>query len=109
LASAAYTLSLHDALPISLRAGDVLPGWMMVERIAWPVEGNVLRQRHRQVLFRHWHRAAGLAMDDRDRTAPITLPRNAPIAQPIIHLALRDRTVMETFFLEPPRHFFLGL
>ena len=31
----------------ALRAGDVLPGRMMVERIARPIEADVLRQRHR--------------------------------------------------------------
>src|SRR4029077_11794308 len=33
--------------------------------------------------------AAALAMDDRDRAAPIALPRNAPVAQPVIDPTLR--------------------
>ena len=42
----------------ALRAGDVLPGRMAVERIARLVEGDVVRQRHRQIAFRHRHDAA---------------------------------------------------
>ncbi len=74
---------------------------MAVERIARLVEGDVLRQRHRQILFRHRHGAALLAVDDRDRAAPIALARNAPVAQAVIDLALRHRAVAARFFLEP--------
>ena len=35
--------------PPHLRAGDVLPGRMAVERVAGPVERHVVRQLHRQV------------------------------------------------------------
>ena len=62
----------------------------MVERIAGLVETDILRQHHRQVLVRHRHDVAGRAMDHRDRTTPIALARNAPVAQPEIHLALAD-------------------
>ena len=78
----------------------------MIERIARPVERDVLRQRHRQILLRHRHHAAGFAVDDRDRAAPIALPRNAPIAQAEIHLPLRYRPVAGALLLQPPRHFF---
>ena len=83
----------------------------MIERIARPVERDVLRQRHRQILFRHRHHAAFFAMDDRDRTAPIALPRNAPVAQAVIDLALATPpgTVAEALLLlQAPRDFFLG-
>ena len=87
--------------PPQLRAGHVLPGGMAVERIAGAVEAHVLRQLHRQVLLRHRHDAAFLAMDHRDRATPIALPRDAPIAQAelgtplalrcaVQHLSLRD-------------------
>ena len=66
----------------------MFPGRMPVERIAGLIEGDVLRQRDRQIGLRHRHRAAGFAMDDRDRAAPIALARNAPVAQPEIDLAL---------------------
>ena len=75
----------------ALRAGDVLPGRMAVERIAGPVEVDVVRQLHRQVVLRHRHDAAGLAMDDRDRAAPVALARDAPVAQAVIDLAGADR------------------
>ena len=52
---------------------------------------HVVRQRHRQVLGRHRHDAAGLAMDDRDRAAPVALARDAPVAQAVVDLALRHR------------------
>ena len=57
----------------ALRAGDVLPGRMMVERVAGLVEGGVLRQHHRQIGVGHRHHIAFRAMDDRDRAAPIAL------------------------------------
>src|SRR5271169_1881135 len=62
-----------------------------------------------QVLGRHRHHPAGLAMDDRDRTAPIALPRNAPVAQPEIHLALCRRTIAAHVVLEPTGDFLLRL
>ena len=80
-------------LAAAFRAGDVLPGRMMVERVAGLVEGDILRQHHRQVLVRHRHHVAFRAMDHRDRAAPIALARNAPVAQAEIHLALADRHV----------------
>src|SRR6476660_858090 len=60
------------------RARNVLPGRMAVERIARSVEGDVFRQRDRQIFFGHRQDAAFLAVDDRDRAAPIALTRNAP-------------------------------
>jgi hypothetical protein len=47
----------------------------MVQRIAGLLEGDVVRQQDRQVLVRHRHDAAALAMDDRDRAAPVALAR----------------------------------
>ena len=54
-------------------AVHVFPGRVMVQRIARLVEGNILRQAHRQHLRRHRHDAADLAIDHRDRAAPIAL------------------------------------
>ena len=93
----------------ALRARDVLPGRMAVERIARSVEGDVFRQRDRQIFFRHRHDAAFLAVDDRDRAAPIALARNAPVAQAVIDLALADRTVAARFLLQALGHFFFRL
>ena len=39
----------------------------------------------------HRHDAAGLAMDDRDRAAPVALARDAPVAQAEVDLALGHR------------------
>ena len=65
------------------RAEDVFPCRMTIERVARHLEADILRQDYRQVLLGHGDDAAGAAMDDRDRTAPITLARDPPIAQPI--------------------------
>ena len=47
-----------------------------------------LGQHHRQLLVRHRHHAAGLAVDQRDRAAPVALARDAPVAQAPLHAAL---------------------
>ena len=69
-------------------AVHVFPGRVMVQRIARLVEGHILRQAHRQHLRRHRHDAADLAINHRDRAAPIALAREAPVAQAVI-----DRTL----------------
>ena len=63
----------------------MLPRGMMIERIAGLIEADIVGQNHRQILFRHRHDAARAAMDHRNGTAPITLPRHQPIAQPVMH------------------------
>src|SRR5271165_35686 len=93
----------------ALRAGDMLPRGVPVERIARLVEGDVLGELHRQVCGRDRHDAAGLAMDDGDRAAPVTLPRDAPIAELIIDLALALRRAEERRRLEAARDLLLGL
>ncbi len=77
------------------RAGDVLPGRMMIQRIARPVERHVVGQYHRQLIVRHRHHAAGIAVDNRDRAAPVALPADAPVAQPPVHLALADAQTLQ--------------
>jgi hypothetical protein len=96
-------------LAAAFRAGDVLPGRMMVERVAGPVESRVVRQHHRQVLVGHRHHVAFRAMDHGNRTAPIALARDAPVAQAEIHLPLADRHVAAQFAFQPLRNLFLGL
>ena len=44
-------------------------------------------------------------MDDGDRTAPVALAGDAPIAQPVLHLPLADGAAVSELALEPPRHF----
>src|SRR3954454_865286 len=72
--------------PTALRTRDVLPGGMALERIAWPVEVDIIWQRYGQIALRHRHGAAALAVDHRDRAAPVALARNAPVAQAEIDL-----------------------
>ena len=96
-------------LAAAFRAGDVLPGRVMVERVARLVEGRVIRQRHRQVGVRHRHHIARRTMDDGNRAAPIALPRNAPVAQAEIDLALADRRIAAQFVFQPLCDLVLGL
>ena len=63
----------------------------------------------RQLLRRHRHDAAVLAVDDRDRAAPVALARDAPVAQAEIDLALGDRPAAAHLALEPARHLLLRL
>ncbi len=49
-----------------------------------------------------------LAMDDRDRAAPIALTRNAPIAQAVVHLAFALRRVAEQLRFQPAGYGVLG-
>ncbi len=93
----------------ALRTGDVLPGRMMVERVAGLVERDILRQHHRQILVGHRHHTACRAVDHRNRAAPVALPRDTPVAQAKIHLALADRHVAPHLSLEPLRYFFFRL
>jgi hypothetical protein len=61
---------------------------MAQQRIAGTVKLDIIGQHDRQLVG--WDRdgAASLAMDDRDRTAPIALARHAPVAQPVNRCAL---------------------
>ena len=70
----------------AFRTGDVAPGRMAVERVAGLVEAHILRQHHRQLGLRHGEHATSLAVDDRDRTTPVALARDAPVAQSKLNL-----------------------
>ena len=61
---------------------------VLVQRIAAAIRHEIFGQHDRQVLLRHGHRAAVVAVDDRDRRAPVALARNAPVAQAPAHLLL---------------------
>ena len=54
-----------------------------------PVNSVDLRQHDRQVVVRHGHHAALLAVDHRNRRAPVALPRDAPVLQPVLDRRLR--------------------
>src|SRR5207249_9291466 len=53
------------------------------------------RQQHREVLLRHAHRTATVAVDDRDRRAPVALPRDAPVVQPVLYLGRGETPSLE--------------
>ena len=63
---------------------------MTVQRIAWNVECHVFGQFDGQILFLLGHHTAVVAMHHRDRTTPIALARQAPIAQAELGHALAD-------------------
>ena len=71
---------------------------MPIKRIARRLEINVVRQGDRKLVLGHWHDPAASVflgtMDEGDRRTPVTLARNAPIAQAPHGCALR-----------PSRHF----
>ena len=56
------------------------PRRMTLDRIAFTVKGHIAGQRHRQILFGQWHCSGCLAIDVRNRVAPIALTTDAPIA-----------------------------
>ena len=75
-------------LLMTFGAVDLAPGRVTIERVAGDVKADVFGQFYRQLVIRHGDRATCLTMDDRDWRAPITLARNAPVAQAILRLAL---------------------
>ena len=81
----------------------MLPRRMAVERIARPVEGDVVRQFYGQVLLRHRHDTALVAMDRRNRATPVTLARHQPVAQAVLRCAFAD-----AHFFEAGDHLRLG-
>ncbi len=50
----------------------------------------VLRQTYRQILLRHQHLAAMRAVDDGNRSAPVTLTADEPVAQAEVYAALAE-------------------
>ncbi len=59
-----------------LRAGQRVPPLPRVRK--------VLRKHHRKVLLRNGNDAARLAVDHRDRTTPVPLPADAPVAKTVL-------------------------
>ena len=77
------------------RAGDVQERAVLGERVARAVGDQVFGQDDRQVLLGHRDDAARLAVDDRDRRAPVALPADAPVAQAPGHLLAAQAAVLE--------------
>src|SRR5690606_41938663 len=57
---------------------------------------TLFRSHHRQLLLRHGHRAALVAIDDGDRAAPVALAADAPVAQAEVDLACAVAVGFET-------------
>ncbi len=70
----------------ALRAGAIDEIGALRQRIAGTVGHAVFGQRHGQLVVGHRHRAARVAMDQRNRAAPVALARHAPVAQAVLHL-----------------------
>ena len=78
-------------MSVSRRAGPPHFGQLRVHefrharqrRLPLPCERHILRQPHRQLIVRHRHDAVLLAVNHRNRRAPVALPRNAPVLQPV--------------------------
>ena len=90
-----HRVGLAPRRPAARRAGDVQERGVLVERVAGAVGDQVLGQDDRQVLLGHRHDAAGLAVDDRDRRAPVALPADAPVAQAPGGLLAAEAAVLE--------------
>ena len=81
-------VSLTPRLAAAGRAINQTPAVVPVERVAGQLERHICGQHHGQLVARNADRAALVAMDDRDRRAPVTLAAHPPIAQAILGLAL---------------------
>jgi hypothetical protein len=53
--------------------------------VAAAIGHQVFGQKDRQVLVRHWDIAALATVDERDRSPPVALARDTPVAQAILH------------------------
>ena len=74
---------------------DIFPCRVVDQRIAGFLEADIVGQFHRQIALWNRNNAAAIAMDDGNWTAPIALPRHAPIAQPIIHCAFAELQALD--------------
>src|SRR6185312_14177341 len=81
----------------ALRTTRHAPFRIGLQRRLHPAERDIFGQYHREPILRHRHRPALRAMDDRNRAAPVTLPRYAPVAQSPVHLALAAAFALEAF------------
>ena len=81
-----HCLDLTAALFAAARARDADPVFgLRQRRDALGLVVLDLGQQDRQVVLRHRNDAALVAVDDRNRAAPVALARPAPVAQPIAH------------------------
>ena len=79
-----HRIRLSPGRAAAFRAGGIAPGRVTVQGVARFVEGHVIGQADGQVCLRLRHHAAGVAVDHRDRAAPIALAAEAPVAQAVV-------------------------
>ena len=82
-----HGIGLATSLAAALRARALREALVRCQGFA-SGKVDILGQAYRQVLFRHRHQAALVAVDHRDGVAPITLAGDQPVAQTELHLAL---------------------
>ena len=58
-----------------------MKAFVFVKRITRPIGNAIKRQNHRQIFFRHGHRAVFIAMNDGDGCAPVALTADTPVTQ----------------------------
>src|SRR4051812_48891050 len=61
---------------VAIRALHLVPGGVPLERVARYLEADIVGKHDGELLARHRHRTAGIAVDDRDRRPPVTLAGN---------------------------------
>ena len=88
-----HGLAFALARAAALRAAGGVKGRQLGERRAagaGQLHGVKVGQHHRQIFLRHRHRSVFVAVNDRDRRAPVALAREAPIAQMKMHAGLAE-------------------
>lgn len=91
-----HRVGLTLAGAAALRAGDIEPrGRRLQWRLTSRLEVDIIRKGDGELL--HWHadRAAGFAVNDRDRCAPVALAADQPVAQAIGDLLLAALAALE--------------
>src|SRR5205823_3914954 len=79
----------------ALRTDALVEGRGFREWVAAAVRHQVLGQQHRQLLIGDGHLPARAAVDERDRAAPVALPRDAPVAQAVLHALAAETLLLE--------------
>ncbi len=82
----------------ALRAAALVELGHLRQRRAGAIRHHVFGQHDRQLVFRHRHVAAAVAMDDRDRAAPVALAADAPIAQAELGARLAEAFLLQRHF-----------
>jgi len=79
----------------ALGASAVDEIFALVERVAGAVRYAVFRQFHRQLVIRHRHVAAVVAVDDGNRATPVALTRDTPVTQAPVDLLVAQALGLE--------------